>query len=138
VSAGRTVAEGVDGLRTLVGAPLGPTRPITLEQRRVDAFAAATRDPAPLEHGFLTLSLIAQFMPQLLELRDIAMGVNYGLERVRFPGVPRVGAELFARGRVLAIVTKPGGAQMTARIEILTTDGLCCVADVVFRYYGES
>jgi acyl dehydratase len=137
VSPGRTVADGVDGLRTLVGAPLGPTRPITLEQSRVDAFGAATRDRSPLAHGFLTLSLIARFMPELLELRDIAMGVNYGLERVRFPGAPRAGAELFARGRVLAVLPKPGGAQMTARIEILATDGLCCVADVVFRYYGE-
>jgi acyl dehydratase len=137
VSAGRPVAEGVDGLRTLVGAPLGPTRPIILEQWRVDAFVTATRDPSPLVHGFLTLSLIAQFMPQLLELRDITMGVNYGLERVRFPGAPQAGAELFARGRVLAVLPKPGGAQMTARIEILATDGPCCVADVVFRYYGE-
>ncbi|MCW2990964.1 MAG: MaoC family dehydratase, partial [Solirubrobacterales bacterium] len=107
-SPGPTVAQGIDGLRALQGASLGPTAAITVEQPRIDAFADATLDHqwihvdaersaagpfgVTIAHGYLTLSLCAHFMAELLEVRDVSMAINYGVDRVRFPSPVPVGS----------------------------------------------
>jgi acyl dehydratase len=149
-----TIAEGIEGLRGLVGVQLGVTPPLPIEQRRVDAFADTTGDHqwihvdverarsgpfgAPIAHGYLTLSLCAMFSAQLLEVRGISMAVNYGLDRVRFPSPVPVGSSLTATGRLLTIEDVEGGVQAKLQLTV-TAQGApkpCCVAEVVARYYA--
>lgn len=148
------MVHGIDGLRSLVGSRLGPTRPLTVDQERISAFAEVTEDRqwihidadraasgpfgATIAHGYLTLSLCAHFMLELLELRDIAMAVNYGLDRVRFPSPVPVGSSIYAEGEVLEVTDIPGGVQCRFRLTLARpgADKPACVADVVFRYYS--
>ena len=96
-----TVFEGIDELRGAVGAELGATDWLVVDQDRIDTFAEATGDHqwihvdperaakgpfgSTIAHGYLTLALTNLFLPQLLEVRDVSMGVNYGVDKVRFP-----------------------------------------------------
>src|SRR3546814_7275139 len=96
----KVTAEGVQGLRDLIGRTLGPTDWVEITQDRVNCFADATDDHqwihvdveraqrespfrGPIAHGYLTLSLVPHFMPQLLEVTGFSMGLNYGTEKVR-------------------------------------------------------
>ena len=102
----RTPAE----MLTCIGEELGPTEWLSVEQERVDLFADATGDHqwihvdperakdgpfgGTIAHGYLTLSLVNFFLPQMIEVQGISMGVNYGCEKVRFPGTVPVGLSL--------------------------------------------
>ena len=104
------VFSSVEALQAAVGETLGPTDWLTIEQSRVDAFAEATGDHqwihvdverarqgpfgGTIAHGYLTLSLSSFFLPQLLRVEVSGMGINYGLDRVRFPAPVRVGAQI--------------------------------------------
>ena len=93
--------EGADAILAAVGTKLGPGPWTEITQDRIDKFADATDDHqwihvdpvrakagpfgAPIAHGYLTLSLMAKFLPQLVEIRGLKMGVNYGTDKVRFP-----------------------------------------------------
>jgi acyl dehydratase len=95
------VFESADALLAAVGRDLGVTGWMPVTQERVNLFADATDDHqwihvdpvkakdgpfgACVAHGYLTLSLAARFMPQLIEVRNMRMGVNYGCDKVRFP-----------------------------------------------------
>lgn len=111
---GPAIAHGIPGLRSLVGIRLGPSRPLLIEQERIDSFAAATGDHqwihvdqeraehgpfgTTIAHGYLTLSLCAHFLQELLEVLDVAMGINYGT--VRFPSPVLAGSELVAEAEI--------------------------------------
>ncbi|MFL5843485.1 MAG: MaoC family dehydratase [Solirubrobacteraceae bacterium] len=151
---GPTIAEGIDGVRALVGAKLGPTAPVVVEQPRIDAFADATEDHqwihidaersaagpfgATIAHGYLTLSLCAHFMAELLEVRGVSMAINYGVDRVRFPSPVPVGSALQAEGEVLAVDDVAGGVQSRIRITVGIADAPkpSCVAEVLVRHYA--
>lgn len=137
-----------------VGTELGVSDWLEISQARVDGFADATNDHqwihvdparaaqgpfgATIAHGYLTLSLVSWFMPQIVDLSAMKMGVNYGCEKVRFPAPVRVGARV--RGRALLVSaepTKDGGVQAVIRVsvEVENGDKPGCVADTIARYY---
>ncbi|WP_374980040.1 MaoC family dehydratase [Pseudomonas solani] len=137
-----------------VGEPLGESEWITLDQARIDGFAEATGDHqwihvdpvraasgpfgACIAHGYLTLALVNLFLPQLLEVRGVAMGVNYGCDRVRFPNVVRVGSRVRGRAELVAAEEVKGGVQATVRVsvEIEGEERPGCVVDTISRYYA--
>ena len=136
-----------------VGAKLGASEWLTIHQPRIDEFARATGDHqwihvdperaksgpfgATIAHGYLTLSLVNSFLPQLLEVRGIAMGVNYGCEKVRFPAPVKVGSRVRGVGEVVGAEAVKGGAvQVTVRVtvEIEGSDRPACVVDTISRF----
>ena len=114
-----TTTTTPDALLGMVGSALGPTDWIAIEQDRIDLFADATGDHqwihtdvaravaespfgGPIAHGYLTLSLVNLFLPQLLTVEPISMGVNVGLDKVRFPAPVPAGSRLRAAGEMNA------------------------------------
>ena len=146
--------ETPDALLAGVGTRLGPAEWLTITQERVNRFADATDDHqwihvdparakagpfgATIAHGYLTLSLMAKFLPQLVEVRGVKMGLNYGTDKVRFPSAVKVGARIRPAGEVIAAErTKDGGVQAVIRVtvEIEGESKPACVADTIGRYY---
>jgi acyl dehydratase len=147
------VFDSAESVLAAVGKPLGVTPWLAITQQRVDTFADATDDHqwihvdpvrakdgpfgATIAHGFLTLSLCSRFLPELVEVR-MKMGVNYGVDKVRFPNAVKVGARIRGVGELItAETTKDGGLQATIRItiEIEGETRPACVADTISRYY---
>ncbi len=145
-----------DAVRAAVGQELGPTDWITLTQQRIDQFADATGDHqwihvdpvrarsgpfgGTIAHGYLTLALAALFLPQLVRYQHLAMGLNYGCDRVRFPAPVRAGARIRGLGQVMAATALAEGAvQVTIRItvQIEGSDKPACVADTISRLHFE-
>ena len=145
--------EAIVGQDTIVGDWM------TVDQQRIDRFAEATDDHqwihvdperaskgpfgAPVAHGFLTLSLLPHLMAQTFEIRNSVMGVNYGLNKVRFPAPVPVGSRLRPRFRLQSLEHLPPqmgkpGAQMVweVTIEREGSDKPVCVAESVTRRYG--
>lgn len=144
--------NSANDLFAAVGAKFGPTDWLVMEQERIDRFADATGDHqwihvdserakagpygACIAHGYLTLSLVSFFLPQLMEVRGVVMGVNYGLDRVRFPNVVPAGARVRGSGEVIAAGPVPGGGQITVRVTIEREGEArpACVADTISRF----
>lgn len=134
-----------------VGATLGVTDWIPIDQARVDAFAETTEDRqwihvdpdraaaspfgSTIAHGFLSLSLLSRFLEQLLEIGGIRMLVNYGLDKVRFPAPVPVGSRLRGTGSIASVTEVPGGHQLVLDItvEIEGAAKPACVAAFVVR-----
>jgi acyl dehydratase len=147
--------DGIAGLRELVGSHLGYSEWLEVTQERVNTFADATGDHqwihvdaerakaespfgGPIAHGYLTLSLGPVLMPQIMTVSGIRMGVNYGLDKVRFLNPVPVGANLRLGAELTKVDELPGnGAQvyMTFTFEIEGVDKPACVAEIIFRYY---
>ena len=150
------VFEEPAALLSAIGASLGPTDWLEVDQRRVDLFAEATGDhqwihvdPArarngpfggTIAHGYLTLSFVNYFLPQLLDVRGFSMGINVGGDRLRFLAPLRVGRRVRATAEIVDAVEAKGGIQSTVRvtIEIEGEDRPACVIDTISRYYPES
>ena len=142
----------MSALSELVGTDLGPTAWIEVTQERIDAFAAATDDPqwihvdaeraaagpfgTTIAHGYLTLALLVPFSYELLPVEDVALSINYGLNRVRFPAPLPSGSRVRARFRVEGVEEVAGGPQVTmeATVEREGAEKPVCVAELVFRY----
>ena len=77
------------------------------------------------------------FLPQLLEVQGASMGVNVGLDRVRFPSPVPVGSRLRGRGQIVAVEEAKGGVQVTVRVtlEVEGSDKPVCIADTVSRFF---
>jgi acyl dehydratase len=149
---GALAVEGLDALRAAVGTTLGPTPWLRIDQARIDAFADVTgdhqwihvdRDRArespfgtTIAHGYLTLSLCNYFLPQLLSVGGVRMGINYGADRVRFPAPVPVDSQVRGRGEILACDDVPGGVQATIRIvaEVEGKDKPGCVVETLNRW----
>jgi acyl dehydratase len=140
-------------VRDAAGEHLGYSDWHTVDQKTVDMFAEATGDHqwihvdleraakgpfgGTVAHGFLTLSLIPALTEQIFRIQGVRMGVNYGLNRVRFPAPLPVGKRVRA-GMELAEVTEvDGGVQVVARVtvEVEGAPKPCCVAETVSRFY---
>ena len=149
-----TTVDAPSELLALDGADLGVTDWVPVTQEQVDLFAEATGDRqwihvdveratrespfgGPIAHGYLTLSLVNLFLPQLLEVRGASMGVNVGLDKVRFPSPVPTGSNLRGSGRVVAVEEAKGGVQITVRVtvEVQGADKPACVADTVSRFF---
>jgi acyl dehydratase len=142
-----------DDLVAAVGSDLGPGPWRTIEQSRVDAFAVATDDEqwihvdaaraaagpfgGTIAHGFLTLSLLPSLMRDLYAVEGVRMGVNYGLNKVRFPAPVRVGSSIRATATVVSVDPVDGGVQVVLRVTVETDAGAkpVCVAESVSRLY---
>ena len=148
------VFESPDSILAAVGKPLGESEWLTVTQDRINKFADATDDHqwihvdpvrakagpfgACIAHGYLTLSLMSKFLPQIVEVRGMKMGVNYGTDKVRFPSAVKAGARIRAKGEMIAAErTKDGGIQAVIRVtvEIENEAKPACVADTISRYY---
>ncbi|GAA4957226.1 MaoC family dehydratase [Actinoplanes utahensis] len=150
-----TTVTGLDGLKSLIGKDLGHSEWLEITQERVNTFADATGDHqwihvdveraktgpfgAPIAHGYLTLSLVIPLFSGLLTVDGITMGVNYGLEKVRFPSPVKVGARIRLAARVVSVEDVAGnGVQSTFdfTVEVEGSDKPACVARPVYRHYA--
>src|SRR5918993_232502 len=106
----------------------------------VDVERAKAESPfgGPIAHGYLTLSLLAPLSSQVLRVTDTVMGVNYGLNKVRFPSPVPVGAKVRLTASLKSVEEVTGGLQLTlaAVIEREGGDKPVCIAEPVYRYYG--
>lgn len=128
------IINGPDDLRSRLGTHLGYSGWLEVDQERVNLFAEATGDHqwihvdplrassgpfgAPIAHGYLTLSLSNYFLPQIVEVRGFDAGVNYGLDKVRFPSPVKVGQRIRGGAELVSIDDVTGGVQTTIRITI--------------------
>ncbi len=135
------------------GTSLGPTEWLEISQQRVDQFAEATGDHqwihvdpvrakdgpfgACIAHGYLTLALVNLFLPDLMRVDGVRMGVNYGVDKVRFPAPVPVGKRIRGRGEVVAVEEVKGAVQVVVRVtvEIEGSDRPACVADTISRFF---
>ncbi|CAN5753268.1 MAG: dehydratase [Iamia sp.] len=120
MSHGPTVLDGLDEVRAAVGTDLGATAWQVVTAGQVAAYAEATGDTAEPGHvpPLLLLSLTNLFLPQLLEVRSISSGVNYGTEAVTFPSTVLVGSSIRARAEVTGAEEVRGGVQTAIRITV--------------------
>jgi acyl dehydratase len=146
--------ETLADLAARVGQEVAVSDWFTITQEQVNQFAQATGDHqwihvdvdkaragpfgAPIAHGFLTLSLLPVFLESSFEVRQSGMGVNYGLNRVRFTAPVPVGSRL--RGRLTLLATEPiehGGLQMiwSVVVEREGAEKPVCVAEALVRRY---
>jgi len=149
-----TVFEKPADLKNAVGQPLGRSGWLEITQPRIDGFADATDDHqwihvdperarsgpfgACIAHGYLTLSLVNRFLPEIVEVRGISMGVNYGADRIRFPAPVPVGSRIRGSAELLEVEhTRDGAVQAKIRVtvEIEGRDRPACVVDTISRYY---
>lgn len=149
-----TTFDGIDAVRSGVGTHLGYSDWVTVTQDRVDTFAEATGDHqwihvdvdraraespfgGPIAHGYLTLSMSNELLPQIVEVRGVSMGVNYGVDKVRFPSPVPVGSRVRAGAELVAVDDVSGGLQTTMRVTIEREDSdkPACVIDAISRFY---
>jgi acyl dehydratase len=144
----------IAGLKDHVGEHLGWTDWREISQERVNQFAEATDDHqwihvdperaasgpfgGTIAHGYLTLSLVAPVMFELLQVEGVSMGINYGLDRVRFPAPVPVGSRIRAGAELGEVTDVAGGVQskVVVTIEVENQDKPACVAEVLVRHYG--
>src|SRR4051794_22879227 len=145
-----TMAE----LPGLVGQELGTSDWYEVPQEAVNLFADATGDHqwihvdverataespygGPIAHGYLTLSLLIPLFEQVFTVTDTAMGVNYGLNKVRFPAPVPVGSKVRLTATLTGVEEVSGGLQGTFRavIEREGSDKPVCIAEPIYRYY---
>jgi len=151
-----TVFATPHDLKGAVGRHLGYSDWLEISQDRIDLFADATGDhqwihvdpgrakEGPfgrcIAHGYLTQSLVNMFLPQIVDVQGISMGVNYGADKLRFPAPVPVGSRIRGGGELIHVTqTKDGGIQATIRVtvEIEGSDRPGCVIDTISRYIPE-
>ena len=148
------VIASLQELKQLVGQEIAVSDWITITQERVQQFADATGDHqwihldversraespygGTIAHGFLTLSLLPMLMASSVQMSDVKMGVNYGLNKVRFPAPVPVGSKLRARIVLLSVEDIAGGAQVVWQVTIEREGGdkPVCVAESITQRY---
>jgi acyl dehydratase len=149
-----TKIDGIEGLKSRVGDHLGYSQWHEVTQEQVNLFADATGDHqwihvdverakagpfgGPIAHGYLTLSLTPALLDEVLQVSGIKMGVNYGLNKLRFPSPVPVGSKLRAGVELASVEDVSGGAQVALNVTFEIEGGTkpVCVAEVLFRYYN--
>lgn len=147
------IFASLDELRAAVGEQLGTTGWLEIDQKRIDLFAEATGDHqwihvdpekaaqgpfgTTIAHGYLTLSLIPSLTPDLFRVEGVKMGVNYGVNKVRFPAPVPVGSRLRATAQIAEVSEVGGGVQLVTKVTIEREGGdkPVCVAETVARFY---
>ena len=148
------IVNGISEILSLEGSDLGDSPWIEVTQEMVNTFADATGDHqwihvdteraksgpfgATIAHGLLTISLLSRLWDELLDVRDVAMGVHYGLNKVRFLAPVRTGSKIRAHGVAAAVRQIPGGAEITADITVRVEGDRkpVCAAQAIYRIYG--
>jgi acyl dehydratase len=128
-----TVLDGLDAVRAAAGTHLGRSDWIEVDQERLDRFADATGDAAST---YLVLALTNLFMPQIVEVRGVSLGVNYGTDEVRFPAAVAAGDRIRGGGELVEVADVKGGVQTRIRItvEIEGRDDPACTVDALSRW----
>ena len=148
-----TVVKHPSELLEMVGTQLGPSTPLTITQERINQFADATGDHQwihvdpvkaaegpfgkTIAHGYLTLSLANCFLPELLKVEQVSMGVNYGAEKIRFPSTVPVDSTIVATGEIVSAEDNKGGVKVVIRITI-SVEGAerpACIVDTISIFY---
>ena len=146
----------IAGLKEFVGREIGLSDWIEVTQERIDAFAEAIEDRqwihtdrgraqrespygTTIAHGFLTLALMGHLMAQVFEVSGVRMGINYGLNRVRFPGPVRSGSRIRARVVLDSLKEFRDGSEAVFSITVEGEGASkpCCVAEWIVCYYSE-
>lgn len=147
--------ENISELASLVGQEVAVSSWFEVTQERINQFAEATEDrqwihtdperaarespfKTTIAHGFLTLSLLSELMKQAIEVGGLRMGLNYGLNRVRFVSPVPVGALIRGRFTLGEVEQISGGLQATWNVTVEREghDKPCCVAEWLVRYYA--
>jgi acyl dehydratase len=150
-----TTVRGLEELKALAGKDLGSSGWLEVTQDRVNTFADATGDHqwihvdvekaksgpfgGPIAHGYLTLSLIVPMFAELLDVQDVKMGVNYGLEKLRFPSPVPVGSRIRLNTKVRSVEEVAGNGvqtQLECTMEVDGSDKPACIAQVLYRHYA--
>ena len=137
------------------GTQLGPTEWLAIDQARVDGFAEVTEDRqwihvdverakagpfgGTIAHGYLTMSLVNHFLPQLIEVRGFTHAVNVGADRLRFLSPVKVGSRIRGVGEIVGVEEIKGAIQSVVRVtvEIEGSEKPACVVDTISRYFPE-
>ena len=146
--------QNLGELKSLIGQEVAVSDWITITQEQVNLFAQATGDHqwihvdverakagpfgAPIAHGFLTLSLMPKFFESAMEIRETGMGVNYGLNKVRFTSPVPVGSRLRARMKLMSCADIEGNGMQMAWLVTVEREGAdkpACVAESLTRRY---
>jgi acyl dehydratase len=145
--------NGIDELKSRIGDELGVSDWHEVTQENVDAFAEVTGDDqwihvdperaketpfgGTIAHGYYTLSLAPRFSYDLFKLDGVAFGLNYGLNKVRFPAPMPVGGRVRMRMELQSVDDIPGGAQITMKLTFERDGGdkPVCVAESLSRVY---
>jgi acyl dehydratase len=145
--------ETVADLKAAVGTVVGQSDWVTIDQERINTFADATGDHqwihvdpqraaqgpfgTTIAHGYLTLSLIPMLSFDVVKVKDARMGVNYGLNKVRFPAPVPVGSKVRATFELVSVDDVEGGVQVTSKVTVEREGGdkPVCVAETVSRSY---
>ena len=148
------VFNGLDELRAAAGTRVGTSDWMTIEQSRVDMFADATDDHqwihvdeekakdgpfgTTIAHGFLTLSLLSELLKQVYRIDGVKMGINYGLNKVRFTAPVPVGSKIRGVVDIVDVADAKGGVQVTTRVtvEIEGSERPALVAEWITRQYA--
>ena len=148
----QTVLDGVGAVIKAVGNHLGYSDWLEITQDRVDRFADSTGDHqwihvdpvrakdgpfgTTIAHGYLTMSLSNLLLPQIVDVQGFDLGVNYGVNKVRFPAPVPVGARIRAGAELVEAEPVPGGVQTIVRITIEVEGGSkpACIIEAVSRY----
>lgn len=148
--------DGIAELKTLIGQEVATSDWFEVTQSRINDFADATQDHqwihvdvekartespfhSTIAHGFLTLSLLPHLTAQALKVQgDFKMGINYGLNRLRFVSPVPAGARVRARYTLQSVEDFAGGSQITWVVTCETEGGQkpALVAEWLVRYYG--
>ena len=137
------------------GTTLGPTEWLAIEQTRVNGFAEVTGDHqwihvdvdrakdgpfgGTIAHGYLTMSLVNYFLPDLIEVRGFTHAVNVGADRLRFLAPVKVGSRIRGVGEIVGVEEVKGAIQSVVRVtvEIEGSEKPACVVDTISRYFPE-
>ena len=151
---GPLVITGLEGLEARAGQSVGVSGWKTVEQDDITAFAKLTGDEqwihvdperaaqtaigTTIQHGFLTLGMATGFLWSVCVVEGFGMILNYGLNKVRFPSMLATGSRYRMHVEVAEVKPLDGGAEVVWRLtyEVEGKPKPCCVADLVFRYYG--
>jgi len=152
---GQRVINGIEELKRLIGQEVGVSDWLEVTQQRINDFAGVTGDhqwihldveraktDSPfhntIAHGFLTLSLISQFAAQAVRVQgDFKMGINYGLNRLRFASPVPSGSRIRAHFTLQSVEDVTGGYQViwAVKVEIEGSPKPCLAAEWLVRYY---
>ncbi|WP_424215634.1 MaoC family dehydratase [Streptomyces sp. BI20] len=147
------VFTSAEELRAGIGDTLGPGEWLEVDQKRIDLFADATGDHqwihvdperaatgpfgSTIAHGYLTLALLPSLVPRIMRVEGMRMGVNYGVDKVRFPAPVPVGSRVRAVAEITEVTEVGGGVQVAATVTVEREGGEkpVCVARTLSRYY---
>ncbi len=142
-------------IKSLVGQELGASEWHTVTQKDINGFADVTHDhqwihidaerakkespyKTTIAHGYYTLSLVPHLMSQIWRVSGVKMGVNYGLNKLRFPSPVPVGSKVRAKGKLLSVEDVKGGVQVSVEVtmEVQGGEKPAAVIETLSRYYN--